>query len=182
MNLARLILCLALVGCIGEVTDLDPGAGTPSQGSGSGSGSAPPPMTVMKYLTELGSKQCAAAFACQATYPTTEPVSFESLYGTSESTCNPTVVASYEPELIDAEVTAGNIYFNGGAAMTCLAGLTAPDCATFWTTGKISLATCRQVFHGTASDGDTCVVDQDCVNWDSVCDATSSTCVATDAE
>ncbi len=180
MNLARLTLVwsLAIVGCIGEVTDLDPGASS-SQGSGSGM-SGPPPMTVMQYLTQVSSKQCAAAYACKATYPTTEPVAFETIYGTSLETCSPTLLASYEPSLIDAEVTAGNIYFNAGAAETCLPRLVAGDCMTFWTNGGVGLSSCREVFHGTASDGDACVVDQDCVNWDSVCDATTSVCTATD--
>ena len=182
MRVPRLtiVLCLAIVGCVGEVTDLDPSdPGTPSQGSGSGSSTTtPPPLTVMEYLTQLGSKQCTAAFACQASYPATEPVTFESIYGTSQSTCNPTIVASYAPVLIEAEVAARNVYFNPAAAQTCLANLAAGDCSTFWTKGAISLSSCRDVFHGSASDGDLCVIDLDCVNQDSTCDPVTTTCVA----
>jgi hypothetical protein len=179
MSQARLIvLCLAMIGCVGEVTDLGEGVpGDTSQGSGSDV-DVPPPLTVMQYLTQLGGRQCAAAFACQASYPATEPMSFESIYGTSASACSSPMVASYAPSLIEAEIAAGNISFNPTAAVECLAGLTAGDCATFWSSGGITLATCRDVFHGSASDGDPCVIDLDCVNHDSICDAATSTCVA----
>ena len=181
-HLVTIALCLVITGCVGEVSDLDP-SDQDSSSQGSGSGEPPPPaMTVTEYLNQLGSKQCTAAFACQATYPTTEPVTFESLYGTSPTTCSPTIVASYDPATIESEVAAGNIYFNGGAAKSCLAALTAGDCSTFWTNGGISLSSCRDVFHGTVSDGEACVHDLDCVNWDSVCDPANSTCTATDAD
>jgi hypothetical protein len=185
MGIARLVislLCLSIIGCVGQITDVDPSdPEMPSQGSGSGSNTTPAPLTVMEYLTQLGNKECTAAFTCRATYPADAPMSFETLYGTSQSACGTTIVASYEPASIETEVVAGNVYFNAAEAKTCLAGLTAGDCATFWSNGGISLSSCRDVFKGTASDGDTCVIDLDCVNWDSICDAATSTCVATDA-
>ncbi|MBA3539317.1 MAG: hypothetical protein H0T79_06785, partial [Deltaproteobacteria bacterium] len=73
-------------------------------------------------------------------------------------------------------ITAGKITFDGAAAQTCLAGMTATACPAYWAEGPTMPAACDGIFVGKVANGAACVVDFECSAQGSVCDPTAKTC------
>ena len=82
----------------------------------------------------------------------------------------------YDAAATQAAITAGKIEFDGAAAATCIAGMTAPVCTTFWTAGPSYPAACDDVMIGKTADGAACAVDFECAGDDSWCDPNTAKC------
>jgi hypothetical protein len=145
----------------------DPGGGDPGGGTG---------MTATQFLTQMGMKYCDEAFACQASFPTDQGVTFADAFGASASECYGDEAAYDMPAQVEAEITAGKIHYDASAAAACVAGIQFGDCTAFWQDGGTYPAACDTALVGTVADGGGCVVDYDCSNVESVCDPTAHTC------
>jgi hypothetical protein len=187
MRKAMLFL-VVLSACAGQLapTGGNPtGSGNPGSGSNSnpgdpGGGNPPPSggsMTATQYLTAMEMKYCDEAFACQASFPTDQGVTFADAFGASASECYSDGAAYDMPAQVEAEITAGKIHYDGAAAAACVAGLSFGTCTDFWAgTGGTYPTECDTALVGTVADGGACVVDYDCSSAQSVCDPTAHTC------
>ncbi len=167
MQLTRLAIVLALTACAGSASSgggRGSGSGSGSGGKGDGGG-----LTASQFLTRMGMSDCDQAFACKSTFPTDQGTTFEQVFGASQSACYADASPADELSKVASEISAGKIHFDANAAATCVAGITAPDCATLWTNGPTYPSACGTALVGTVADGGACVVDYDCSNVASVC-------------
>ncbi len=176
--LVLLTACAAELQPTGGTTGGSNQGGTPNPGSGGnpnpGGGSS---MTATQYLTAMEMKYCDEAFACQASFPTTQGVTFAQAFGSSASQCYSDGAAQDMPAQVEAEITAGKIHFDAAAAASCVAGIMFGTCTDFWAgTGGTIPSGCSTALVGTVADGGACVVDYDCSSAQSVCDPTAHTC------
>jgi hypothetical protein len=148
-------------------------------GTGGGGGGA---LTVPSYLTALGMKDCDDAFACKATFPTDGGATFDQVFGASASACYADAAMYFNAAAVQASIAAGRITFDGAAAATCIAGIPAPVCATYWTQGSDYPAACDTALVGKIADGGTCTIDFDCTSLASICDDTTKKCAPAPAE
>lgn len=183
------VLAFALVtvtACVGSPPDgggtPDPSGGSPAPGGTDPGGGGTDPggggggtLTVGQFLDGLGHKDCDEAFACQASFPTANGT-FADAFGASATACYADAAGYYDATATQAEITAGKIHFDGVAAAACIAGITAPVCATYWADGLTYPAACATAIAGTVADGGACVVDFDCATATSGCDATTKKC------
>jgi hypothetical protein len=103
---------------------------------------------------------------------------FALMYGTTAAGCPDALDAYMRVASIAGSITAGRELYVESAAEACLAGMSAPaTCDLFWTTGMVEPATCLEALKGTVNDGETCAVDFDCLNDDSICNQDNNTCV-----
>jgi hypothetical protein len=151
------------------------GDGTGS-GSGSGGGGSNGSITATQFLSQMATKFCDQAFMCKANFPTDAGVTFAEAFGASSSACVSMAAAYDMPTVVEQQITAGKIKFNGADAATCVAGLTFPACTTFWTAGPNGPAACDTAMQGTVADGAACLVDYECTGETSYCDETSKKC------
>jgi hypothetical protein len=124
----------------------------------------------------MGMKDCDEAFACKASFPTTTGETFDQAFGANAQACYADAAGYYMPQTLQSEIDAGKIHYDGVAAADCVAGITYPDCATYWQSGGNYPASCDMAMVGTIADGGACVVDFDCSNVMSVCDTTTMKC------
>jgi hypothetical protein len=150
------------------------GGDTGSGGSTGGGGG----MTATQFLTQMEMKYCDSAFACQASFPANQGVTFADAFGASVSVCYSDGAAYDMPAQVESEISAGKIHFDSAAAAACVAGIMQGTCADFWANGPTAPAACDTALVGTVADGGACVVDYDCSNAQSVCDPTAHTCGA----
>ena len=153
-----------------------PGSGSGGKGDGSGSGNGSGGLTPADFLTKLGMVDCDQAFTCKSTFPTNMGVTFEQAWGASQSACYADESPADYLAKVGSEIAAGKIHYDAGAAAACLAGITAPNCATLWTNGPSYPSTCGTALAGTVADGGACVVDYDCSNLMSICIDTTMKC------
>jgi len=133
-------------------------------------------MTASEYLSAMGTSECDDAFACKANYPTDTGGTFEDEWGATTQECYAGAAMYYDAAATQAAITAGKIDFDGAAAATCVAGMAAPTCSTFWDTGPSFPAACDDVMIGKTADGATCAVDFECSGDDSWCDPNTAKC------
>ncbi|MDB4953377.1 MAG: hypothetical protein JWO36_946 [Myxococcales bacterium] len=133
-------------------------------------------MSATQYLAQMDMKYCDEAFTCKASFPTNAGVTFTQAFGASASACYSDSAAQEMPATVEAEITAGKIHYDSSAAQQCLAGVAFGTCAAFWMNGPTMPAACDTVLVGTIADGAACVVDYDCSNVASICDATTQKC------
>lgn len=149
------------------------GDGTGS-GSGSGGGNTGS-ITATQFLSQIATKFCDQAFMCQATFPTDAGVTFAEAFGASAQECVSDSAAYDMPTVVEQQITAGKIKFDGVAAAACVAGLMFPACTTFWTDGPSAPAACATAMQGTVADGGACLVDYECTSETSYCEAQKCT-------
>ena len=146
-------------------------------GSGGGGGGSTDTSYVATFLSGMGHKFCDEAFTCKASFPATQGgPTFDQIFGTSAMQCYSDAEAHDMPAAVASEITAGKIMWNPTDAMACLAGLTFPACTDYWMNGANFPAACQTAMVGTVADGGACIVDYDCQNVQSYCDATSKKC------
>ncbi len=107
---------------------------------------------------------------CMASFPTTNGVTFQDAFGATAQDCYAMSAMYNDPTKVQSEIDAGKIHYDGSAAATCVAGVTFPDCATYWQNGGNYPSACDTAMVGTVADGGACVVDFDCSNVQSICD------------
>jgi len=156
------------------------GGGGDDDGSGSGSDTGsntppPPPITVDMYLQQMVMTDCSEAFTCMASFPTTSGDTFAQDFGASVSDCVTMESSFNPPAMVESEIAAGKITFDGAAAAACVAGITYSTCAAYWTDGGDYPAACDTAMVGTVADGGACVVDFDCSNLMSFCETNKCT-------
>jgi hypothetical protein len=145
-------------------------------GGGSGSGTGSTSITATQFLATFAQKFCDEAFTCKASFPTDAGVTFADAFGASASACVSDSAAYDMPAIVEQQITAGKIKFNGTDAATCVNGLTFPACATFWTDGPNTPTACNTAMVGTVADGTACLVDYECSGANSYCDPTGKKC------
>jgi hypothetical protein len=121
-------------------------------------------------------KECDQAFACKATFPTDQGVTFEQIFGATADACYMSAAEFYDAGSVEAAITGGTIAFDAAAASACLAGITAGDCATFWTAPPEFPAACNMVLQGKVADGGACKIDFECTNLQAICDDATKKC------
>jgi len=174
-----LVVFVAVVAACGASTSGGGGGGSGSGGNGKGDGSGSGGgggLAVADFLTKIGMADCDQAFTCKSTFPTDQGVTFEQAWGATQSACYAAESPADYLAKVGSEVSAGKIHYNASAAAACLAGITAPNCATLWTAGPAYPDACGTALVGTVADGGACVVDYDCSNLMSICIDTTSKC------
>ena len=151
------------------------GGGGSGSGSGSGGGNTGS-ISATQFLSQLATKFCDGAFMCKANFPTDAGVTFAEAFGSSTSECVSMAAAYDMPSVVEQQITAGKIKFDGAAAAACVAGFSFPACNTFWTAGPNAPAACETAMQGTVADGAACLVDYECSGAQSYCDETSKKC------
>lgn len=141
------------------------GNGGGSGGGGGGGGS----ISATDYLSRMDQKYCDEAFTCQASFPAMTGETFADDFGASAQDCYADAAAYEMASVVESEIAAGKIHFDGTAAAQCIAGITFGTCSAFWTNGGDYPAACDTAMVGTIADGGACVVDYDCSNPDSSC-------------
>jgi hypothetical protein len=121
-------------------------------------------------------KFCDEAFTCQSSFPATAGETFAQDFGASASACYADDASYDMPAVVETEITAGKIHYDGVAAAACVAGMTFPACAAFWTDGPTAPASCDTALVGTIADGGACIVDYDCSSVTSICVTTTHKC------
>lgn len=156
------------------------GGGGPSGGGGGGGGSGGGggggSMTVPEYFTALGKKECDDAFACKATFPADDGVTFTEVFGANATACYADAGMYYDAAAVQASITAGRLAFDGASAAACVGGIPAPVCASYWTQGSAYPAACDKALVGKIADGGACTIDFDCVKPESICDDATKKC------
>ncbi|MEO8548751.1 MAG: hypothetical protein ABI678_02215 [Kofleriaceae bacterium] len=140
----------------------------PNGGSGSGGGGGGS-ISATDFLSRIDQKDCDEAFTCQASFPTMTGETFADDYGASAQECYADAAAYEMASVVESEITAGKIHFDGAAAAQCIAGITFTTCSAYWSTGGDYPAACDTAMVGTIADGAACVVDHDCANPASYC-------------
>lgn len=157
------------------------GGGGGGGGGGSGSGSGGATATVADVLTRMDHAECDSAFACMATFPQGQGVTFSQAFGASAGACYTKFATSYyNATVVAASIAAGKITFNPGAGALCIAGLDAaaqPTCSTLWQTGPSFPAECGDALVGHVAQGGACTSDFEC-DLTAYCDETSRRCTA----
>lgn len=128
----------------------------------------------------MGTVECDQFFACKATFPTDEGVTFDQVFGTTVNACYTDAAAYYNAAAVEAGITAGKIEFDATAAAACVSGLAAPaapTCTTFWNEGPALPDSCFDVFTGKVAAGATCATDFEC-SGELICGETSNKCEA----
>ncbi len=186
MRLAMLFLSLTtFAGCAADAPDgksnpTDPTNPTnpgDNPGDNPGGTTTPTSLSVADFLTGLGHKECDDAFTCKANFPTDQGVTFEQAFGADKNACYAEAATFYDPAAVQASIAAGKIDYDGTAAKTCLDGVGAPTCATYWTQGGNYPAACDTAMVGKVATGAACTNDFECAgeNW---CDDTTKKCAA----
>jgi hypothetical protein len=155
------------------------GGGGSGEGSGSGSGTGTGTggsITATQFLAQMSQKFCDEAFTCKTSFPTDAGVTFADAFGASSQECVSSATAYDMPSVVEQQITAGKIKFNGADAATCVSGLTFPACTEFWQNGPNAPAACDTAMQGTVADGAACLVDYECSNAQSYCDQTTKKC------
>jgi hypothetical protein len=160
----------------GDGTGGGSGGGSGSGGGGGGGGGSTDTSGVASFLHEMGKKYCDQAFACKASFPTDQGVTFEQAFGASAMACIADADMYNNAPAVAAAITGGTITWNPADATACLAGITFPACAQFWTDGANEPAACATALVGKVADGGACVIDFECANLSSYCDETSKKC------
>jgi hypothetical protein len=148
-------------------------------GAGGGSGTAAADdgsMTVLQYFTALGKKECDDEFACRATFPADDGLTFTEEFGADATACYADAAMYYDAAAVQDSVTAGRIAFDGASAAACVGGIPAPVCASYWTQGSPYPAACDKVLAGKVADGGACTIDFDCMDLESICEDTTKQC------
>jgi hypothetical protein len=164
----------------GSDSDNDPGDGSdddpkPGPGDDPGTGGTSE-LTPSKFFDEMGHKLCDHAHSCRASFPVNDWESFEDYWADTPDQCYPQFLAVYEPAELEQAFKAGTIKFTVADATTCLAGITFGTCSEFWDDGASMPAACDTAVIGTVQDGGACVIDLECANESSYCDASTDTC------
>jgi hypothetical protein len=154
------------------------GGGGAGGGSGSGGGGT---STVASVLTSMDHAECDAAFACQASFPTNQGVTFAGVYGANAAACYAKLGSEYYDETaVQSGINAGKITFDAAAGADCISGFAAapaPNCPGLWQNGPSFPAACGDALVGKVANGAACTTDFEC-NLSSYCDATSLLCTA----
>ncbi len=178
---------VTVAACVGSPPDgggtTNPGGTTTNPGGGMNPGGGDPnpgnpgtSMSLADYLSATGHKECDQAFACMSTFPAADGA-FADSWDSSATACYADAAMYYDPTMIQAEITAGHITFDGVAAATCIAGIVqTTDCAGYWANGPDEPAACDTALVGNVADGGACVIDFDCSNLESICDTTTNKC------
>ena len=153
----------------------DPSGGSGSDPSGSGSdpsGGSGSITSATAFLAAMDQGDCQEAFKCMSSFVAEgSGDTFAGDFGTSESDCESLFAGDEMRPQVETEITAGKITFDASAASACVAGITYPACATYWTDGATYPTACDTALVGTIADGGACVVDFDCSNIESICNA-----------
>lgn len=190
MRLQSILIASLLVACVGEppegygdeTGDGDGnGTGTGSgsgSGSGTGTGTGTPTgsMTATKFLEQINMKICDEAFMCKASFPTSQGGTFAEAFGSSVQACYSDGLASYEPSLVEQQITAGKITFNANDASACISGIAFTSCTGFWNATDDLPAACDNAIVGKVADGGACVTHLECSGEMSYCDETTKKC------
>jgi len=127
-----------------------------------------------EFLAALVNAECEQAFACKSTFPATSEVSFDDLFGTDEGSCRSTLADYYDNAAISAAIKAGHIAYDGKDGASCVNGLSAPDCESYWQYGLDYPDACFTALTGQVDEGGDCTIDFECAG-EMYCDA--ATCV-----
>lgn len=169
---------LALVACATSPTGTGTGGDDDSMpnggsggggGGGGGSNTGGGSISATDYLTRMDKQYCDEAFTCQASFPAMTGETFADDFGASAQDCYADAAAYEMATVVESEIAAGKIHFDGAAAAQCIAGITFGACSDFWANGGSYPAACDTAMVGTIADGGACVVDYDCSNVDSIC-------------
>jgi hypothetical protein len=147
-------------------------------GGGGGGGGSTDTSGVANFLHEMGKKYCDQAFTCKSSFPTDQGVTFDQAFGASAMACYADADMYNNATAVAAAITGGTITWNPTDAAACLAGITFPACAQFWTDGANEPAACATALVGKVADGAACVVDFECASGTSYCDETTKKCTA----
>ena len=167
----------------GDGTGGGNGAGDDGAGDDDGTGGAGTGGDAAAVLEAIGAVECEQAHACKASFPADAGVTFAEAFGASVTACTAEAAAYYDPQAVEAGITAGTIEFDAAAATACLAGLAAvaaPQCASFWDQGPAFPQACGGVFTGTVDAGGSCTTDFECAAPNYCGEA--GTCVADTAQ
>jgi hypothetical protein len=137
------------------------GPGSGDTGSDSGSGTTGNTLDAQTFLHDIGEHLCNEAFKCAGEFPGSGG-DFSDLWGASKNACYAILDAYYQVDGVADEVTSGNIAYDPGAALDCIASITYGSCSNFWQNGAGFGASCAQALVGSADAGEACVVDFDC--------------------
>lgn len=147
----------------------DQGSDDPGQPGGA--------ITATDFLEGMAQGDCQEAFTCMSTFPADAGATFADYFGSSPDQCVQYAEEYYQPDVVEQEIQAGNINFDGDAAAECLDGLQYPtDCNAYWQQGAEYPAACDTAMSGNVEDGGQCTVDFDCANPESICDGASDQC------
>lgn len=131
-------------------------------------------------MTKMVHTECDEAFACKASFPAGQGVTFEQVFGANAAACYTQLGGEYyDATSVQASITANKITFNASAAGQCVTGIAAmpaPVCATFWQQGPEFPAECDDALIGKVANGAVCDNDFECAAA-SYCGDTD-TCVA----
>lgn len=158
-----LLAASTLVGCMAgdpppagdDTTPADDGTGDDNPSDGTGPAG---------FITEFASSECMEAHACKASFPTDAGVTFESVYGATESACETMALDYYQPDAVRTAVQNGTITFDRDAATQCLAGLDWGTCAQFWDGSSPLPPACGEALVGTVATGGQCDIDLECAS------------------
>jgi hypothetical protein len=154
----------------------NPGGGNPGGGDPGGGNPGGGSMTATEFVAAMGKHDCDDAFTCKANFPTTQGTTFEQAFGASASACYTDAAGYYNAPAIEAAISKGTIVYDGAAAASCIAGIPAPNCATYWTAEPNWPASCDTAMVGKTADGGACTVDFECSSAQAMCDDTSKKC------
>jgi hypothetical protein len=189
MRILGLLIALGATGCMvgTDPGDDDGGGGNGGGGgfgggggTGDGSGMGGPAASVPDVMTKMTRAECDEAFACRASFPAGQGVTFEQVFGATAAACYTQLAADYyDATSVQASITANKITFSASAAGQCVTGIAAmpaPVCATFWQDGPDFPDACYDAFVGKVADGAACANDFEC-GADSYC-GDADTCTA----
>lgn len=155
------------------------GGGGNGNGTGTGTGTGGS-ATAADVMTKMAHAECDEAFACKASFPAGQGVTFTQVFGASATACYSQLAAEYyDATSVQASIAANKITFDASAAGQCVTGIAAmpaPVCATFWQNGPAFPAVCGDALVGKVADGAACTNDFEC-DADSYC-GDADTCVA----
>ena len=168
-------LAALLAGCGAQIANgADAGGNHGGKGDGDGSGSGGS-LTPSAFLTKLGNGECEKAFACRGSFPQTGSRHFDDEWGSSVDECYAAAADYFMPGAVEADVAAGKIHFDAGAARSCLIGIDFGSCNQFWQQGPQFPSACSVALQGTLDEGADCDNDFECAG-DTVCDPNAYTC------
>lgn len=123
-----------------------------------------------EFLAALVNEECDRAFECKETFPSSA-TAFDDLFGADTAACKANLAEYYENTAVVRAIKAGTIAYDGKDAATCVHGLGAPSCATYWDEGLSYPDECATAMHGTIAAGGACTIDFECAD-DMVCEGT----------
>lgn len=152
------------------------GGGEGGSGGGGGGGGGSGTSTPAQVMTKMDHAECDQAFACKASFPTDQGVTFEQAFGTSATDCYAKLGAFYDAASVEASISAGKIRFDAAAGAECVAAAPpAPNCTDLWQNGPQFPNACFDALSGKVADGAACTNDFECAET-SYCDQTSKKC------